>query len=482
MQNISSLSFRSFLLASAGLLAIALPSTSHAGYWLGADGDGGDGVWNTANFEAGAYPSGSTPRDSAYFDTGNDSTEPFLTALSSTISVNSGVTALNLNVRNYLEGTTKSVVINIGDGRTLNVGSNTRASGTLGTGGAGAVVSFPAGTSLTVQGPATGTGNLRAARLYVAGHGAHNSGTEFRHSMLIDGTNLSILLDGRSSSDGVATHLINNRGDMTFRNADVVTAVNSQSTTKVNGSGSITVQAGSTGNPYENWVTFDHSTINLHTIEAQSLFQISSDSYISATRMYEKDGVPTDKELTINVGNGTNWSRFEVAGDSIDPVAVFNFKKNAILAIGLSDPHTMARTEAESFTLNQTANFLAESLIEFNIFGSDAEDADKLIIGETGSLVSSGTGPQIVLKLNGYTLQAGDEWSLIDTTSAANDWLTGGFDLTGIDTNLWDLSDFNAAGNWTVRSVEAIPEPSTFALLGFTALAAAGWMKRRRSA
>lgn len=446
-------------------LALCLPAAALGqkivSDWEGADGLGGNGIWTGANFTNAP----ASNRSVSFL------TNETYTALDTVVTVQDGVTtsAEGIAVRNYAAGTTKSVTLNLGAGSTINA-----ATGLLNVGGAGGGVNPESANSSTLRivGPSTGTATLNAARLYQEGNTV-NVGTTHRNTMILSGAGLVVNLNGTFSSAG-------SQGSILFDGGVQVNTLFASSGS--NTAGGFHVRANSRSLPaghYDNWMTVRHATISLHTLDVRGLFQLGEQGSLVATR---KTNTSAAAELGIAVGTTDNKTaaRFEAAGSGLDSSAVMTFYGQTTLAIGVSaDPMITSGSEASQFTLDNTVNFSPGTFLEFELFGSGEDEVDKLIVGAGGKINITGSSTRIVLKLNGYELQGGESWQLIDSSAAASGWLTGSFNVSGLDTNVWDLSNFNEAGGWVI-SAQMIPEPSTYALVAFAGLGAVAMAFRRR--
>jgi hypothetical protein len=174
---------------------------------------------------------------------------------------------------------------------------------------------------------------------------------------------------------------------------------------------------------------------------------------INQTGRFEASGSGLGSTVTVQVGDGTN---------------------EAVLAVG-----TAGVTTVSTLVVNSLVSMNDNSTLEVDIFG--ANQIDSIELGENG-IFDLGSNVTLAISLSGYTLEAGDSYQLF-TGEVGN--VLGTFGTieqpTLADGLSWDMSNFNAAGNWTFQ---VVPEPSTVGLLfgGLCALGIGLARARRKSA
>lgn len=408
----------------------SLPCVNAQKTWIGANKLGGSGDWIMENFSPQGLPSNSSSgtANQLFFDNAAGTQD-----VEATVTIRSGVAA---QARQFIVRNNKRVTIQMENTSSLTVSNQL-----LGVGGASTVAGD---MSLTFSGPTTGSASISTIRFYLADDNI-NVGTSYSKSLTLSG-NLNVTLSSTFTD-------IAGRASLT-----ILDGVN-LNTSSAGTASQFYIRYGSkNGRIYDNRIsilggsvtatTFNVGSIAGNIASGYALMQLGTGAQISRT------AGATDP-LTVNVNNG---GRFEVAGAGLSSEATISVKAVGTLAIGVTSQATGTRTEAASFTLNSTAAFTAGSFLEFNIFGAD--EADQIIVSSTGSMTGN---TKLTLITNGFIPTTADAYSLISDQNA--DGVALIFDLSGVDASVWDLSAFNASGDWTIRGVAAVPEPSTVALL-----------------
>jgi len=435
------LGFRREIAVLSFLMIVLAPSAWAQKTWIGANEDGGDGDWVAENFNPATLPNTGTTgsANSVLFDN-----ESGLQDVNATVTIRSGVAA---KARQLIVKNNKLVTIEFENNSSLTVNDQV-----IGVGGASAV---QGNMSLAFVGPETGSASITGTRFYLEGDNI-NAGTAYTKALTLSG-NLNVNLT--TSYSGVSGRAS-------------ITVLDGVNITTAGTAGQFYIRTGgkaANSNIYDNRISILGGSVaaNFFAVSVGSagsgLFQMGS-----AAQITRGAGAAT---LEVEVRSG---GRFEAAGAGLSSEALIDMQGGGTLAMGITDQVTGSRGGAETFTLNADATFASNSYVEFSLFDNGA---DHIIIGETGSFSNLGTGAQLVLKLNGGFAPAyGESWSLftIDENSAG---ITGNFNFSQIDQNLWDLSNFNEAGNWTVM---AIPEPSALGLLAVAGTVGAALARRRK--
>ena len=433
--------------AFAGALISSGSSLEAASYWKGVDGIGGDGTWLNSNFSPTGTPTSSTDVWFDYSDT--------YTTKASTVTIGVGVAA---RAKSIVAMNGKEVLLKLSDTSSLTVGT-----GVIGVSANAATIA--SSSSLTIEGPATGSATVTAVRLFLENNTA-NVGTAHRNALVLSGSNLSVALSGTTYNG------VNGRSSITITNGASVV---------VNGASGVTggfySRTGNVGSVYDNFISIQNGSLKAGYARVEGLFQLGAAGSLGTSASATTEAMPV---MTIEVrkGTGAAGGRFEVEGSGLAADVITDVWIGGTLAVGLSDPLTGTRTTASSVTLDSHVKLKAGSFLELGIFGPGANDADRIFLGETGKIENFGTGGKLVLTLHsGFVPEYGQTYTLLDIDPLNLEGIVGNFDLSGIDTTIWDLSSFNEAGGWAVTS---IPEPGTNALLGALALAGCCWKFGRR--
>jgi len=430
------------------LMIVLAPAAWAQKTWIGASGDGGVGDWVGENFNPGGLPTTATSgtANNVQFDNEHG---PLVNA---TVTIRSGVAA---KARQLLVKNKKVATIELENNSSLTVND-----GIIGVGGGSTV---QGDMSLAFIGPETGLASITGTRLYLEGDNI-NAGTSYMKALTLSG-NLNVNLT--TSYSGVSGRAS-------------ITVLDGVNITTAGGAGQFYIRTGgkaANSNIYDNRISILGGSVAANLFVVSSSVSGSVGSGLlqmgSAAQITRGAGAAG---LEVEVRNG---GRFEAAGAGLSSEALIDVQGGGTLAVGVTDQVTGLRGGAEIFTLSADATFAANSYVEFSLFGSGAEGADHIVIGETGSFKNpdAGAGAQLVLKLNGGFAPAyGESWSLftVDENSAG---ITGDFNFSQIDQNLWDLSNFNEAGNWTVM---AIPEPSALGLLAVAGAIGVALARRKK--
>jgi len=408
------------LLAGLSCFVFGSLSPLHGAHWKGS-GTGGDGEWNAAsNWDTLEVPGGSTD---VYMRLASPYTDP-----AAEITVDSSAPA-KFNFLYVRRGKAVTLALKAGaslSGSIMTVGEEGRQDGT--------------GSQLTIKGPTEGAAAVTLERFYV------KYDTGLRNSLTLSGSGLTVNLT-KNYTD------INNGGSLIVTDG---ATVNAQTGT------AFYLQAtGSNG--LNNRVALESGTVSVPTIYMWegSLFQLSKNATLTASNIY------------VNRLADAGGARFEAEGAGL--TGMLKVYSKGVLAIGLTDVETNTRSAASKLTIQSTVEMDSGSILEVHVFGSGADGIDQINLAEGGSLKSGGTGAVLKLKLEGYTPKAGESWTLFTGETGS---ISGVFDFSEVDTNLWDISQLNADGEWVIT---AIPEPSSLSIVSMVGLigtAFAGFLKR----
>lgn len=218
----------------------------------------------------------------------------------------------------------------------------------------------------------------------------------------------------------------------------------------INNSGSIQLDPGAV-----------FTSSNIVNINDAGLLQLSSGATLEG-----KSLGGSDFPLTINVKSG---GRFEAAGSGLASNVASTVESAGTFSLGLAEAPS-----ASTLNLNSALTLNDGSIFEVTIFGEDAMGSMNL--GASASVLISGDA---VFKLlpGDYTPVNGDSWTLF-SGDIGN--ISGMFDLENAILPVLDNQDLSWALNLdgSVWKIAVIPEPGTFALLGFAGMA--GLFLRRR--
>lgn len=184
--------------------------------------------------------------------------------------------------------------------------------------------------------------------------------------------------------------------------------------------------------------------VSSSTISILGLLQMESGGEIRAENL---NGTAATATITVE-GTG----RFEAAGTGLGDSVQLIFKGGAAISVG-----NKGDTEARSLSLNGTTTMESTSVMELSIFNDGTYD--QIILGNASALTLN-TG--VIFRLeeqSGLNLAYG---TVIDVFLGKLSAINGSFDLSEIDQNRWDISNFNAAGDWQLT---AIPEPQVGLML-----------------
>lgn len=389
----------------AVLLSLALtPSTRAADlFWEGPSNTGDSGAWETgSNWDSGSIP---TSSDNAYFDYRDT-----YTSQNATVTIGDGVSAIS-----------NTTVVRYGKNLTLNFGSGSSLTANILVVGQG-----EPGSSLLMTGPNTGSATATLGRIYMS-----SANTTVRDQLTISGGNLTVnLVTNYTAVYNTSTLLITN--DATVN--------------ATGGGGEIYTGTGKTGNSYDNRFQIINGTVTANYIGNSGLTQLATTGTLAAS----------NGTMSLSTLNG---GRFEAEGSGLAASANLHIYHSSTLAVGLSDVDTGDRSAAATLNLASAVTLEEDSLIEMRLFGSGSGEADQIVLGAGSSLANVGTGAKLQLIVDGYTLQLGDSWTVFSGTTGN---ITGTFNTSLIDTNIWNISDLNEAGGWKVVSL--VPEPGVASL------------------
>lgn len=408
--------------AFAALFIAFAPHALAQSTWSGSLGDGGNGDWASTNFTPTGLPANTSTvifDGDASFDT---QTNAVVTIKSNTIA-----RARYLYVRND-----KDVTLQFDDGASFLGTSYTNALVSVGQG-----ATNPSNMKLTFAGP-TGAGTSATAnigRLYLEGNNT-NVGTSYMKSLVFSGNLNANITHSFNAVDGRAEIVVLDGVNISTVGTNMSSEFYAR---KVSVGGKV-------GNVYENRISLLGGSVAAKLFRVYSLLQLGENAQLSMATG------ATNLEVEVR-----DEGRFEVAGDGLAANALIDVQDGGTLGIGLTDQTTGLRSGAAEFTLKSTAVFATNSMLDFSFFGSAQSEADHITLD--GSGVLSGRTTLLLNFANGFVPTNGDSWSLLTGTTSS---ITATFDFSQVDTNVWDLSAFNQAGDWTVS---VIPEPGSGILL-----------------
>lgn len=211
----------------------------------------------------------------------------------------------------------------------------------------------------------------------------------------------------------------------------------------------------------------DHGSNKL-TIDAGGTLTSSSTITVGHTTATTfADGVLELREGGTLDGSGAvvvnKGARFEAAGDGLGSGILTTINAGGALAVFSDDEETPGVLVVKS-----RIDFAAGGKLELTLYDNGLSSTIDFLEG--GLLAGTVT---LSLDLSGVTLEDGQSWRLFTGDTSL---LSAAFDLSGLDSALWDVSRFNSEGGWELR---VIPEPQSVAMLlgGSVALA---WASRRR--
>ena len=331
-------------------------------------------------------------------------------------------------------------------------------SGTITSEGAnGTVGGFRAVNGVSFQGELNNSGTISGTQngVYfgnaVAAGGADHTGGVVNNSGVISSDSRAVNIDGNgltlnNTGNILATGRQRNGTVYADGTADNFTIFNAGSIDARGGAGSgISVQVGS----------FAGDVQNGRIENSGQIFGFGNDPLDAGIRFFSNDAD------TVFSGDIINNNRASISGGSNSAAVLFGSEvqfdgvlDNAGVIDGsifLSDGDLLLRDTSELF-------LDINSLTDFEVFET------------TGDLFADGT---LNLSFDSFIPTIGQTFDLFDFGFAS-----GGFDFIQADGFLLDTSDLLVGGSVTVVGA-AVPEPSTFVVLGFAGLMLAG--RRRRS-
>ncbi len=493
------------LLFLSAVIAASLTPAQAQKIWRGPSGAGESGAWLASNFEGGTIP---------YWEVARFQLTNTYSTAHTTVSITAAARAtLQL-------GLGKSVRVEVGNlgslqGDSVIVGSD--YSGSTGTGAASAIITTAAGAP-----PATVVFNqfvvgYRTSTAYTGGHSLTLTGENLTIASLQN--NLASIV-GRDGDDNLMTisggakvslhGLIAGRENR--NNGFVVTGNNTALTVGANHVDS-RIGIGASANSRSNYgriengaqltvtqgktITIGHldgfggnsleigtgSTLTTNGATTITGYALNAGNHDGANRLLIGSGgkltststITTAGHLILEEGAELDATAITVAAGGRMVASGNGLKENA--AVTLSSGGTFALGQDSSgapgtFILNGTLNAQTGSQMEFAF--DNNHGFNSLVLEETASLLIASNVTLVLTPTGSSPLAAGERWTLF---SGAVGNIEGDFDLSLIDTNLWDVSRLNAAGGWEVA---AVPEPSSVALMILTATGALALAHRRR--
>ena len=456
-----------------------------------------DGAWTTGSNWAGGVPAGTTTANDAVF---------LISAPSADASIEVTLDGGAHQAGAIRAGLGKSVTLEMADGAALTTGNWWRVGENIG-GGSGS-------GHVTINGPESGGATIAAGYFHVGSSLFSNGGNTltFSGNLTVTDNSTSVSAIGRitdnntmtvSQGASVTRHTLvispNNTGAGRVNNGLVVDGAGSELI--VNG-GALSV--GNTAEARSNYVSVaNNGTVEVKlgqalVIGAASGFggnnvTISSGGMLLATGAttilgFAANGGDNDGANSLSIQSGGTYSssgvttvtgvlqlaaggvlegsatvnlnstgRFEAAGTGLAETVTTNIN-DGTLAIGLT-----GAAAASELTLNSGMTFSDGATLELTLFSSASDGIDRVAFGGDGGFDLTGT-VSLELVLSGYAPVAGDSWTVFSGNTAGIGGV-GQFDLSSLDPEVWDTSNFSEAGGW---QLSVVPEPSSLALLGFS--------------
>jgi len=194
------------------------------------------------------------------------------------------------------------------------------------------------------------------------------------------------------------------------------------------------------------------------TLTTYGLLQLAEGGTLAGATL---TGSTAALELTVG-----KKGRFELAGSGLGSAVTTTVNEDGTVAVGLE-----GATAASRLDLDSQINFLSGSTLELSLFAPGS--ADTIELKTNGAMLLTGDVTLTLTLENGLTPAAGDSWTLFSGNTSA---ITGEFDLSQLDREIWDVSAFNQAGGWKLT---VIPEPSTYAFLAL-GMGCSAFLARRR--
>ena len=202
----------------------------------------------------------------------------------------------------------------------------------------------------------------------------------------------------------------------------------------------------------------DNSGANRLSIRQGGTFKAGSVIVTHGLLQLEEGGVleAIASPVALSVKNG---ARVELAGSGLHSNVSVQLESGARMAVGVSDG-SGERAGASTLVLGSGVTFANGSVLELSLFDNGGDQIELLSGGALEGTIT------LELKWLGTTLPS-EGWQLF---TGAVENITAAFVLSGIDPELWDLSNFNQEGGWEVR---AIPEGAVglYAMFGMALLA-----------
>lgn len=242
----------------------------------------------------------------------------------------------------------------------------------------------------------------------------------------------------------------------------------------VRNEGNLTILGNRSGGP-NNRLIIDNGTY----ISESSITVGGGDiSIINGGKLLAQNGNGSSGVLAVTLASSANTvSRFLIgAGSEVSVGVNVVIQNKSVLALTGSG----TGAAANAFRLNSAFKLESGAVFETSIFGGEVDNIYHIDLASTGSLQLE-NGVVFKLGLAGYTAVGGESWQVFTGNTAG---VTGGFDialssLPALTGGLgWDLTRFNEAGSWTI-GITPVPEPSTYALIGFGVLAGAATARRK---
>lgn len=307
----------------------------------------------------------------------------------------------------------------------------------------------PGGNHVTLAGPDSGSATATFSRLY------GNDGTPVSSSMVLTG-HVDVSLTDSWSGVGYGNTLDITHGASVAATTDAA----GKYYIRYDPASRMTIDDGASLSG--SFISVSNSTNATHPT-AGGLLQLGATGHLSAG-----NSDTNTLEMTIY-----SAGRFEAQGSGMDSTVVPTFRSGSTLAVGVT-PVGGSRASAAELTLNSTATFNNGSILEMSLFGNG--DNDQIHLDASGAM-GNGTGSGTILKLltpTGYTPHPNDSWTLFTGLTSK---ISGNFDLSQINSAIYNTENFNQAGGWVIS---VVPEPASVGLLFLGGIGALGVRRRRK--